>query len=292
MKGIVLPLLIAGLLAAAAPVLAEPQVENVRRAAAAVPDPAVQVLEVARLLRSNDLAGLIQATVPPSAYEKFRQAYELERKQPITDEQRAKFAEEFARFNAPDAVDKLMVEIEPKLVEARPKLPAALMMGLGAAQMAVLSEDSNLTADQRASLQQALPGLQQWLTTTDFLSSESARRALTVVADAVRGSGIESIDQLKQMSFEQVLAKADAVLAAGKKAVQVYGLDVDAIADSIRVEVISIEGSNARVRTTVTVFNAPVSSEHELVLLDGRWYGRHVLEHHADEDQDEESAQG
>jgi uncharacterized protein len=290
MKGIVLPLLIAGLLGVATPVLAGPQVENAGRASVAAPDPAVQVLEVARLLRSNDLAGLIQATLPPSAYEKLRADYEVQRKQPTTDAQRAKFAEEFARFNAPDAIDKLMAEIEPKLVEARPKLPAALMMGLGAAQMAVLSEESDLTADQRASLQQALPGLQQWLTTTDFLSSDSARRALTVLAEAVRGSGIESIDELKQMSFEQVLAKADPVLAAGKKAMQVYGLDVNAIVDSIRVEVLSIEGSNARVRTTVTVFNAPVSSEHDLVLLDGRWYGRHVLEHDADEDED--SAQG
>ncbi len=290
MRGIALPLLIAGLLGAATPVLAQTPVESARRAAVAAPDPAVQVLEVARLLRGNDLAGLIQATVPPEAYEKIRAEYEVQRSRPISEEDRAKFAAEFAKFTAPDAVDRLMTEIEPKLVEARPKLPAALMMGLGAAQMAVLSEDSDLSADQRASLQQALPGLQQWLTTTDFLNSESARSALNVVAEAVRGTGIQSIDELRRLSFEQALAKADAVLAAGKQALQVYGLDVNAIADSIRVEVLSIEGSNARVRTTFTVFNAPVSSEHELVLLNGRWYGRHAIEH--DTDEDEDSAQG
>lgn len=290
MRGIALSLLIAGLLGAATPVLAQTPVESARRVAVAAPDPAVQVLEVARLLRGNDLAGLIQATVPPEAYEKMRAEYELGRVRPISDKDRAKFAEEFAKFTAPDSVDRLMAEIEPKLVEARPKLPAALMMGLGAAQMAVLSEDSDLSADQRASLQQALPALQQWLTTTDFLSSESARQALSVVAEAVRGTGIQSIDELRRLSFEQALAKADAVLAAGKQALQVYGLDVNAIADSIRVEVLSIEGSTARVRTTFTVFNAPVSSEHELVLLNGRWYGRHALEH--DHNEGETTAQG
>jgi hypothetical protein len=281
MKGIALSLLIAGLVSATGPLHAQNPSQNQRIAAksTAVADPAQQIRELARMLRANDLSGVVQATVPPATYQQMRQAYELQRMQPTTEAERAKFAEGLAKLNAPDAVDQLMAEIEPKLVEARPQAPAALMMGLGALQMAVLSKDSELTDAERASLQQALPGLQQWATTTDFLSSMSARQALTLVSDAVRGTGIRSLDELKQMSFEQVLGKAESLLVAGKQALLIYGLDVNAITDTLQVDVVAIDGATARVRTTVTLFNAPVSREHDLVLVDGRWYGKAAVEH-------------
>jgi hypothetical protein len=282
MRGIALSLFVVGLISTASPVFAKDLVENQRSTVAAVVDPAQQVRDLARMLRGNDLSGLVQATVPPSTYQLMRQAYELHRMQPTSEHERAKFAEHLAKLSAPDAVDKLMAEIEPKLVEVRPQAPAAVMMGLGALQMAVLSKDSDLTPEQRASLQQALPGLQQWASTTDFLSSLSMRQALTLISDAVRGTGVRSVDELKQMSFEQVLAKAETVFAAGKQALLIYGLDVNAIVDSLQVDVVEINGTKARVRTTVTVFDAPISSEHELVLLEGRWYGKEAVKHWSD----------
>jgi len=280
MKRVVLSLLIVGLIGAVSPLVAQKNAQAARiNAVASIPDPAEQIRDMARLLRSNDLAGLVQSTIPPSVYQEMRLAYELHRLQPTSAAQRAEFAENLAKINAPDAVDQLMAQIEPKLVEARPMAPAALMMGLGSLQMALLSEDSDLTANERETLQQALPGFQQWATTTDFLSSLSIRQALTLVTDAARGTGIRSLDELKLMSFEQVLSKAEIVVAASKQALLIYGLDLNAIADSMQVEVLSIDGQTARVRTTVTIFNAPISSEHDLVLLDGRWYGKKAIAH-------------
>jgi uncharacterized protein len=276
MKGIALSLLIAGL-TLTNPLQAQNNPLNQRSTAATAIDPAQQIRDLGRMLRDNDLAGLVRATVPPSKYNELRLAYELHRNTPTSEHERAEFAEGLAKLSAADAVDKLMAEIEPKLVEARPKAPAAIMMGLGALQIALLSEETELTTDQRAALQQAMPSLQRWLNSTDFLSSLSMQRALTLVADAVRGSGVRSVDDLKAMPFEQVLAKAETVFAAGKQALLIYGLDLNAIVDSLQVEVVAINGSTARVRTTVTVFDAPISSEHELVLMEGRWYGKKAL---------------
>jgi hypothetical protein len=272
-------LLLAGAIAATQPLLAAssaaaaPQASN-----QSIPDPAQQVREVVRSLRANDLAALVRAMVPPSKFQEIRQAYELQRGEPISPEQRAEFEEKLARFTAPDAVDTLMAEIEPKLVEARPQVAGATMMGIGAAQMAIASPESDLTAEQRATLQAALPGIQRWVTTTDFLSSTSMRQALTLVTDAARATGIGNLDQLKMLSFEEVLAKAGNMLAASKQALRIYGLDLDAIAASAQFETVAIEGNTARVRTTVTVFDAPVSGEFELELVEGRWYGKHALE--------------
>lgn len=291
LKLLSMSLLLAGAIAAAQPLLAASSAAAAPQATSqSIPDPAQQVREVVRSLRANDLAALVRAMVPPSKLQEIRQAYELKRGEPTSAEDRAEFEEKLARFTAPDAVDILMTEIEPKLIEARPQVAGATMMGIGAAQMAIASPESDLTDEQRATLQAALPGIQRWVTTTDFLSSESMRQALTLVTDAARSTGVGNLDQLKMLSFEEVLAKAGSVLAATKQAVRIYGLDLDAIAASARVETLAIEGNTARVRTTVTVFDAPVSGEIELVLVEGRWYGKHALEEiHIESDESSES---
>ncbi len=278
LKLLTMSLLLTGAFAVAQPVLAASSaVAAPQSSSQSIPDPAQQIRELARSLRANDLAALLRAMVPPSKLREIRQVYELKRGEPTSAEDRAEFEEKLARITAPDAVDTLMAEFEPKLIEARPQAAGATMMGIGALQMAIASPESDLTEEQRATLRAALPGIQRWVTTTDFLSSVSLRQALTLVTDAARGTGIGNLDQLKMLSFEEVLAKAGSVMAASKQAVRIYGLDLDAILASTEVEVLEVAGTKARVRTTVTVFDAPISGEIELVLVEGRWFGKHAL---------------
>jgi len=244
-----------------------------------VPDPAAQLEETARLFRNDDLAGLAQALVPPEQWEQAKLAYELHKLRETTPEEREDFAEAVQRFTGPNAVDTLMAEIEPKLDEARPQAPGALMMAFGAANVAVNSPESDLTDEQRAALTSALPGVQRWATGTDFLDPVAMREALTLVTDAARGTGITQLDQLKGLTLETLLARAAPVFAAAKDAVAGYGLDLDAVADSMQVDVLANDGKDARVRITVMVFDAPVWAEHDLALVDGRWYPKDALRH-------------
>ncbi len=266
--------LLAAMAGVTVPVMAATSAAATTKSVAAAPDPARQLHELARLFRANDLAGIARAVVPPSKWEEIRLQYELHRLEPTSDEDRADFAESIGRFTAPDAVDQLMLEIEPKLEEARPQVPGALLMGFGAMQMAVNSPDSELTDEQRAALQSALPGIQRWASSTDFLDSDTMRYALTLITDAARRTGITDLDQVKALPLEGVLQRAGTVFAAAKEAVRQYGVDLDAVADSLRVEVLEIDGDTARVRTTVTLFDAPIWTDHDLVLVEGRWYGK------------------
>lgn len=266
-------LLFVGLICAVNPVFAQERV-TAHSVSQSVPDPALQIRDLARILRANDLGGLVNALVPPSQYQRMRQAYELQRLQPITPAERAKFSQGIAKLIDANALDKFMLEIEPKLVEARPKAAGALLIGMGALQVALASEDSELTAEQRDALKSALPGIQKWATETDFLSSISMRQALSLLANAARNTGVRSIDELKMLSFEQALSKAGTMLAASKQALFIYGLDINAIADSLQVQILKQEGQTARVRTTITLFGAPISSEVDLVLLEGSWYSK------------------
>ncbi len=245
----------------------------------AVPDPAVQVREWARLFRASDVAGLARALVPPSRWEEARLAYELKQLDPISDHDRAEYADKIEMITAPDAVDLLMFEIEPELEKARVQFPGAMLMAFGAMHVALNSPDSDLTEEQREMLQKVVPGIQTWASTTDFLSSDTMRQALTLVTDAARRAGIDDLDQLKALPLDAALDRASPMLAATKQAVRLYGIDLDAIADSLHVDVLGIDGETARIRATVMLFGAPVWAEHELVLVEGRWYGKHNADH-------------
>lgn len=248
--------------------------------AATVPDPGQQVAEMARLFRANDLVGLVRAALPEARYAQIRAEYESHRNDPADADDRQRFAEKWGEFIAPGAVDALMVELEPKLAEVRPKIAGAKLMAAGALQMAASGGiDNELTPSQRESLNAVLPGLTAWMSNTDFLSEQTLREALGYLTDAARGTGIRTLDDVKALNFEQMLTRAGSMLAAGKRALRLYGLDADAIVSSLRVEVLEIAGDRAKVRTTVTVFDAPVSSEHELYLVEGRWGSKHGFQH-------------
>lgn len=247
--------------------------------AATAPDPAHQLQNWARLFRAGNVPAMAQAMVPASKWEQAKLVYELQRLQPTSAEDRAHFTQTIERFVAPDAVERLMTEIEPELEKARPQAPGALLMAFGAMQFAVASPESKLSDEQRATLQAALPGIQTWASGTDFLSSDTMRQALTLLTTAARGTGIRDLDQIKALPLEGVLDRATPMLAAAKQAVRLYGLDLDAIADSLVVETLEQGVDTARVRTTVTVFGAPVWHEHDLVLVEGRWYGKHMVDH-------------
>lgn len=242
----------------------------------AAPDPAIEIKQLAQLFRAGDVSGLAQALTPRSRWEAARTAFETQRHKPTSAEERARFAEKIQRLTAPDAVDQIMAKLEPEMAKARPQLPGMMLMGFGALQVAINSPETELTEDQRQALRSAMPAVQQWAATTDFLSAATARRALTTLTDAVRRMGITDIDQLKALPLEGVLERAGPLLTAAKDAARNYGLDLDAVADSLRVDVLERGQTTARVRTTVTVFGAPVWAEHELVLVEGHWYGKQV----------------
>lgn len=270
------------------PTFAQTGTEASRQVASiGVPNPAVHVRESIDRLRANDLLGLVQTLMPPAQFKMLQGAYEIGRQEQPTDEHRERFAEAVARYAAPDAVEVLMAEIEPKLIEARPKAEGAILMGIGAMQMAVASPESDLTDDQRAALRMAIPGIERWAKSTDFLDSNSMRNALTLITDAARSTGIYAIEDVQRLTLEQALGQASSVLAATKQALRIYGLDLDEIADSVYVEVLDVDGHTAKVRTTVTVFNAPITKEMELTLVEGRWYGKEaVLNFDFDHDDD------
>ena len=277
MKRTILSVVLTGMFLLAAPVYAEAGQATATQVSYKAADPVAQLQEMTQLLRRNDIAGLVRVAMPPEQLQMVKGAFEVQRNKPITDEERAEFERGISKLIAPNAVDQVMAEIEPKLIEARPQAEGAIMMGLGAAQMALNSPESELTPQQREMLRAALPGLQQWLTSTDFFNAETARQAVTLVVNALRSTGVSNLDQMRMLSFEEVLGHSGNVWAASKRALRLYGLDLDTILGSTRYELLANDGQTATIRATVTVFEAPLSRDFEMVQRGGRWYGKDAI---------------
>jgi hypothetical protein len=195
--------------------------------------------------------------VPPSKWEQARLVYELKRLEPTSAEDRAEFTEKLGHVLAPDAVDRLMAEIEPELEKARPQATGALLMAFGAMQLAVTSPESRLSDEQRAGVASRLArraGMGQRHRLPQFRHDAPG-------ADPAHRRGAphrhhRSGPDQGTAAGRRVLDRATPLLAAAKQAVRLYGLDLDAVADSLQVKVLEIDGCRvqARVRTTVTLF--------------------------------------
>jgi outer membrane murein-binding lipoprotein Lpp len=230
-----------------------------------------------KAFRNNDLKTLLTASMPAAELERLRSEWDKNRAEPITDQERAEFAENWGKITAPDGVDKIMTEIEPQLAEMKPQLAGLIGMGQGMATMSI-NQSTELTPEQKTQATQFMNGLSGWLGKTDFADATLMRKSLTALAEGLRATGITKLDDIKALSFDEALAKGGVAMGGVKNALAAYGFSLDAIADSVKTEVVSETGDVAKLKVTYALFDSPLSFESEMKKVDGKWYGKDMLE--------------
>ena len=227
--------------------------------------------------KKNDLGSLLALTLPPAKLDEIKADWDKNRAEPITEEDRKEFADGWGKLVADGAVDKMMAEVEPQLEQMKMQLPMMMPMFQGMATMSV-SESTELSDEQKAAATGALNGLFTWAQTADLANGDKLRQALTIAHERGRSLNINSLDDVKAMEFDQMLAKGSVMLGAVKEMLNVYGLSLDDMAGSMQAEQVSMEGDMAKVRTSYTLFGQQVSYDTELVKQDGRWYSKDGME--------------
>ncbi len=256
----------------AAPVVAT------EKAAVAVNAGAAEALQAqVKAFQANDLKGLLNSALPPKEIERMRSEWEEQRKETITEEERKEFAESWGKLTASDGVDKIMAEIEPQLAEMKPQMAGLIAMMQGMGTMSI-QQSTELTPEQKSQATQFMNGLGGWMSKTDFTDAKLMRASLTALAEGLRATGITSLDDVNAMSFDQLLEKAGPAFAGVKNALAAYGFSLDQIASSVKTEVVSETGDAAKLKVTYNLFDSPLSFESEMRRIDGRWYGKDMLE--------------
>ena len=116
-----------------------------------------------------------------------------------------------------------------------------------------------------------------------FTEPESVKKVLAIASRAAREMNLKTLDEARALSFEQSMDKGRIAFLALKEALAVYGFSIDQTLDSVKPEVLSNDGTTAKVKVGYTLLGTPLAMETELVNREGRWYGKEALDKIADE---------
>ena len=261
---------------------AAPAAETPASAAKKTDNPVEAVNSVMAKLKANDLAGVAALMLPPAKLDELRTKWTKEKTEnPASAEDKAKFAEQMAKFTAADAETALYAELEPLLVkfdtEMAPQLPMMVGMGQGFAMQA-LNENKDMNEAQKKQATETLGALAGWAQTAKFGDRELAKKGIAVAVKTARDLNLKTLDEVEALDFDGLLGKAGIVFGGIKNVAALYGIDMDASLASAKTSLVSQEGDAAKVATTYNFLGKQITNETDLVQVEGRWYGKESLD--------------
>lgn len=262
--------------------------------AAAVPGgatPEAAVQESVALIKVGDFAGFWKHALPPAEYANLRTDWTHPHpdQRPITDVDRAKFDQAVKQLTAPNAETTLYDQLKPKLVlmdqQYHDQLP--VMIGIGQAILTTgIAQNKTMTENQKQQMRDVLNVLLPWAQQTPWFDQDKAKQAVTVTVTTVRQLDLKSPDQLQSMDFDTAMKKYATAYTGLKQLLVIYGLSVDDALDSVKVTTLGIDHGQAHVKIDYALLGKPLSTDSQLVLVDGRWYSKDLIDsEHAQHEQ-------
>ena len=276
-------------LAAVAAACSNPQPPAQTAAPVAAPPPApvamapdAAVLASVKALRNNDVGTLLAGSLPPGELTELKADWNKEmNKDPVSDEERRKFADEMGKLTAPGAEDKLMAEFEPSLKQfeqqSAQQMPMMIAMGEGFLQSAI-QQNKDLTEPQKQQTVALLEATAKWAQTAKFTDRALAKQAIAVICKTARDLNLKTIDDVRALNYDQAMQKAGIAVGGFKALLGVYGLSMDKALDSVKAETLASTADTAKVKVSYTAFDQPFTTETDLVKLDGKWYGKQAVD--------------
>jgi hypothetical protein len=258
-----------------------PKLETPVSAAKKTDDPVEAVSSVLAKFKENDLAGVAALALPPAKLDELRTKWkEKSAKEPPSEEERAEFAAQIAMFTAPDAEANLYAMLEPQLAKFESEYAAQLPMFIGMGQgfaMQAINENQELSESQKKQAIDAISALAGWAQSAKFGDRELAKKGIGIAVKTVRSLELKTLDDVAALEFDALLGKGGVMLGGIKQILALYNFDIDAALASAKPKLISQDGDTAKVGLTYNFLGKELSSESELVKVDGRWYGKEAM---------------
>jgi hypothetical protein len=247
---------------------------------AASPDAAI--MATVHALRANNIAALLDNALPPGELAKIKADWNKEmNKDPVTDEERRKFAEQMGKLTAPGAEDRLFADAEPQLKQfeqqSAQQMPMMIAMGQGFIQSAI-QQNKDLTDPQKQQTVALIDATAKWAQTAKFTEPALAKQAIGVICKTARDLNLKTIDEVRALNYDQAMQRAGIAIAGFKQLLAVYGLSMDKALDSVKAETVSTAVDKAKVKVSYTAFEQPFTTESDLVKVDGKWYSKQAVD--------------
>ncbi|RDS84037.1 hypothetical protein [Dyella psychrodurans] len=244
------------------------------------PEAAVQ--QSVTLIKNGDFAGFWKEGLPPADYANLRTDWTHQRpdQKPITDEDRARFATAVQQLTEPNAETKLYQQLQPKLAQMEQQYHDQLpvMIGIGQAILSTgIAQNKTMTENQKQQARDVLNVLLPWAQQTPWFDQGKAKQAVGVVVATTRQLNLKSPDQLQNMDFDSAMKEYSTAYGGIKQLFVIYGLSVDDTLNSVKVSTQSVDHDHATVKIDYTLLGKPLSTQSQLVQVDGRWYSQDLV---------------
>jgi hypothetical protein len=247
--------------------------------------PESAVLLPVQVLLSNDFRGFY-SLLPAADQAKAEAQWKQAQQQAKANGKQADLAEidqTLARLLAPDALDSLTKEYEPKLNEVNPQdLSQSLKMAAMFVPMMLAQPQPGQTPEQAQAkklLSDTLAGIltdaSTWVLTAGVNDPKKLRGALEHLIAGAKGLGVTQVADLQALSFGDFLGRLAPLIKEAKLAAAVYDLQIDQFLGSITAKAAEpAAGASPDERTltvTFTAFGKPYSFPVQVMKQGGAW---------------------
>lgn len=245
-------------------------------------DPAKAVEAFAAKLKQNNLLEAVQLAVPPAKLDEIRAEWKkkMSSEEPSAEE-KAEFAAKMAMLTSPDAETTLYSLLEPQLVKYETELAAQMPMMIGMGQgfmMQSIQASEELSETQKQQATELVGALAGWLQTAQFADRDLAKKGIAIAVKTARDLDLKTLDDVRALDFDHAMGKAGIAFGGLKGILALYGFDLDQSLSSVKASVASKEAGAATVSVTQTMLGKTITTDTEMVEVDGRWYGKDTIE--------------
>ncbi len=279
MRRNIIPSLLALLAIGGAPALqaADPIID------ATLPESAI--LLPAKVLRGNDFKSFFQ-TLPAED----RAKAELEWTEAQAKAKRGEPRDQseinglLAKLLAPNAVETLMAEYEPKLAALNPaELAQNMQMGASFIPMMFSQPTPGQTPEQTKNKQvlgAMVSGIMTdgsiWLPKAGINDAKKLRGAIEHLVAGAKSLGVKNIEELQALPFAEFLGRVGPLVKEAKAAAGVYDVQIDAFLDSIKAvpataPAAGLAPEDKSMSMTCTIFGKPYTMPVLVTKKDGHW---------------------
>lgn len=245
-------------------------------------DPAKAVEAFAAKLKENNVLEAVQFAVPPAKLDEIRADWKSKMAEETpTEEEKAEFAQNMAKFTAPNAEETLYAELEPLLVKFETEMAAQMPMMIGMGQgfaMQTIQANEELTEAQKQQATEVIGALAGWLQTAKFADRDLAKKGISIAVKSARDLNVKTLDEVRALDFDHAMGKVGIAFGGMKDILALYGFDMNQALASTKASVVSKADGAAKVSVGYTLLGKSLTTETDMIEVDGRWYGKDTVE--------------
>ena len=235
------------------------------------------VLAQVRAFRNDDVEALIRSLVTNEQFELMNAAWEEERKRTPDPTENSEFAAFVLQFSAEGAEASLWPDVEAALNEMRPQV--GMMTGMFSAMaQGAIEQESSLSPSDREQAMAVVSALQETVLQNDLTDPKLARKALGIVCKTVRSLEVEDLDDVYELTFEEVLGRVGLALRGAKDVLALYGFELNGWLSSFSAETMHTDGDYAVVRVSYSILGLDESADVEMTRVSGRWFQKEQVD--------------